>query len=273
MKTRVIVRPRQAIEMDTPQFQKAEYGSATAERCKLCSQPLGATYYRVDGALACQSCAEKAKSAAPKDSHIDYTRGLIFGIGGAIAGLALYATFTIVTGLIIGYVALAVGYIVGRAIKFGSKGAGGIRYQITALVLTYMAVSLAAIPIGISQAMKERPAQHQARVETQVPSDGSSVEAPPESQPESQNNPADAPRPQRPHVAVGSVLLGLLFVGLASPFLALRDSFSGIIGLVILSVGLRIAWRMTAGSEGGQVVGPFKNTAAPGTAGAPPSLG
>jgi hypothetical protein len=259
--------------MGTPQFQKAEYGAAAAERCKLCSQPLGATYYRVNGAVACQACADKAKGETPKDGHIAFTRGLIFGIGGAVVGLVLYAGFTIVTGLIIGYVSLAVGYIVGKAIKLGSKGAGGRRYQIAALILTYMAVSLAAVPIGISQVMKERAAQHQTQSATRAPSDNPSIDAPAASQPDSQDAPADTP-PQRKHVSRGSIVLSLLYLGLASPFLDLSNSFSGIIGLVILGVGLRIAWRTTAGDESGQVVGPFKNAApAAASAGAPPSLG
>jgi hypothetical protein len=41
----------------------------------------------------------------------------------------------------------------------------------------------------------------------------------------------------------------LLGIGLASPFLALSDPVHGVIGLVILFVGMNIAWRMTAGTK------------------------
>jgi hypothetical protein len=53
-------------------------------------------------------------------------------------------------------------------------------------------------------------------------------------------------------------------LGLASPFLELQDPFHGIIGLVILLVGIRIAWQLTA-SPKIEILGPFvsKNTAAP----------
>ncbi len=70
-----------------------------------------------------------------------------------MVGLAFYAGFTIVTDIYIGYVSLAVGWLVGKAIMLGSKGIGGRRYQIAAVILTYAAVSLAAIPI----AMASRP--------------------------------------------------------------------------------------------------------------------
>jgi hypothetical protein len=59
----------------------------------------------------------------------------MFGIGGAVLGMILYAAFGILTGLVIGYVALGVGYIVAKAITMGSKGVGGQPYQIAAAVL------------------------------------------------------------------------------------------------------------------------------------------
>jgi O-antigen/teichoic acid export membrane protein len=69
--------------------------------------------------------------------------------------LILYSTFSILTG--IGLVtSLAVGWLVGTAIKKGSNGVGGRRYQIAAVALTYAAVSLSAIPIGISYIMKDK---------------------------------------------------------------------------------------------------------------------
>lgn len=99
--------------------------------------------------MACASCAERLQRELPQDSHTAFVRGLIFGIGAAIIGLVFYAGFTIVTGLYIGYVSLAVGWLIGKAMMLGSKGKGGRRYQISAVALTYAAVSLAAIPIAI----------------------------------------------------------------------------------------------------------------------------
>jgi len=75
--------------------------------------------------MACAACGERAQHELPKDSHALFIRGLIFGIGAAILGLILYATFEIATGLIIGYVSLAVGQIhcclhVGRILLTGT---------------------------------------------------------------------------------------------------------------------------------------------------------
>src|SRR3984885_5471489 len=133
----------------TPQFGTAEYlGSAGADHCHFCQQPIAGSYYRINGEMACRACTQKAQTELPTDSPAAYVRGVLFGVGAAIAGLILYATFEIMTGIIIGYISLAVGWMVGKAMMKGSNGRGGRHYQITAALLTYAAVSMAAIPNG-----------------------------------------------------------------------------------------------------------------------------
>ena len=244
-----------------PQFGTAEYGGQPgAERCKSCSQLLGARYYRVNGVLACESCVERIKSQSPKDTHAVFIRALLFGVGGAIVGLALYSTFTIVTGLIIGYVSLAVGYIVGKAIMAGSRGIGGRRYQITAVLLTYAAVSMSAIPIGIAQFIKQPKEPRQSQVKKTAPTTTDSSTA--DSEPNTDESLAPAGQPK---ISIGSAVAALLFAGLASPFLELQDPVSGGIGIIILIVGIRIAWKLTE-EKPIDIVGPFNNSA---TASAP----
>jgi hypothetical protein len=126
----------------------------------------------------------------------------VFGIVGALAGLALYVIFALTTGLIIGWVSLAVGFIVGKAMRIGSGGVGGRRYQVVAVLLTYFAVSMSAVPIAIEQA-------HSQSIS-------------------------------------GKAVAELAMLGIASPILELRDPVQGLIGLIILFVGIRFAWRFTA---------------------------
>src|SRR5258706_3194548 len=141
----------------TPQFGTAEYASPSGtDRCKSCQQEVTASYYRINGLLACENCTHKLQAQTPKDTHAAYVRGILFGIAGALAGLILYSAFGIITGIEIGYVALAVGWLVGTAIKKGSNGIGGRRYQIAAVALTYAAVSIFSVPIGLSYMMKEK---------------------------------------------------------------------------------------------------------------------
>src|SRR5215813_863777 len=112
-----------------PQFGKAEYvGESSADKCAGCSSPIAGEYYRVNGHMACATCTANTQNAFSKDSHPAFVRAVLFGCGGALLGLILYSAFGIITGLVIGYLSLAVGYIVGKAMMMGSKGIGGRRY-------------------------------------------------------------------------------------------------------------------------------------------------
>jgi hypothetical protein len=195
--------------------------------------------------MICPGCAEATRLSAPKNQNSAFMRALIFGIGAAIAGLILYAAFTVITGIEIGYLSLAVGYMVAKAMMYGSKGIGGRHYQIAAVLLTYAAVSMATIPIGIYEMSKERSArQHLQQEQQQLESQSGDQESAPEVQP--------PPRTDLIHALVSLALLGLV-----SPFLELQDPFHGIIGIVILLVGIRIAWRLTAGRRM-ELMGPFE---------------
>jgi hypothetical protein len=151
-------------------------------------------------------------------------RALVFGIAGALVGFAIYVAFALATGLVVGWVSLAVGFIVGKAMSLGSRGLGGRRYQLVAVLLTYLAVSMAAVPIALHQMRQQHQAQAQAQAQA-----------------------SDAAAPPAKHVSVAKALGILALVGVASPFLELQDPVHGLIGLVILFVGLRFAWRFTAG--------------------------
>jgi predicted lipid-binding transport protein (Tim44 family) len=238
----------------TPQFATAEYApKAAGDVCTTCKQPISGRYYRINAALTCETCAEISRRQIPADSHASFVRGLLYGIGGAIVGLILYSTFGIVTGLVIGYLSLAVGYIVGKAINMGSRGLGGRRYQIAAVILTYAAVSLSAIPIAISQARKHMAP---SKTERQSPDSSASSDADSAATVVAEDTGGHPARPAPKSFAAAIGWLTLL--GLASPFLELQDPIHGVLGLVILSVGIRIAWKLTAGSDL-QVLGPYEN--------------
>lgn len=236
---------------DAPQFARAEYSVPGTDSCKICGAAIAGSYFRVNNAMACASCAQQAKDGQPVDSHVAYSRGLLLGVGAAVIGMILYAGFTIVTEIELGYIALAVGWLVGKGMLTGSGGIGGRRYQITAVLLTYAAVSVAAIPIAIGISIKNhRPLVRQQQQQS-TQAEGATA------------NEAEAAAPVRPRwERLAIALVMLLGYGLASPILELQSPVHGVIGLVILLVGLRIAWQMTA-PRNLNVDGPFD--AAPAT--------
>jgi hypothetical protein len=239
-----------------PQFATAEYAGG-GDICKSCNRTISGTYYRINGALACQRCTDQLRNQIPKDSHAAFVRSLAFGFGAAIVGLILYAAFSIITGIVIGYVSLAVGWMIGKAMRAGSNGVGGRRYQVAAAAFTYAAVSMAAIPIYFSQISKHKPAQP---VHVQAfpspsgsPQKGSAAGDPAVS---SQGGSSSTKPSMNPFAALGVLAL----IGLASPFLELQSPISGLIGLVILIVGIRFAWQQT-GAPKLDIIGPFQSRA------------
>jgi hypothetical protein len=142
------------------------------------------------------------------EGHDDFVRALVYGIGAAIVGCLLYAGFTIVTHIQIGYVAVGVGYLVGKAMLYATGGIGGRRYQIAAVVLTYLSVAMAEVP-EILYSLHKR---------------GMDLS----------------------HVSTRGMLTLTRF-GLTSPFQGLTEGIGGLLGLFILFIGMRAAWSLTAG--------------------------
>ena len=147
---------------------------------------------------------------ATPDSGL-FARAILFGIGGALAGAVADALFIGITHINLGYIAILIAYLVAKTMTFGSRGQGGRNYQIAALVLTYLSIATA----------------HAALLWWQLHREGTSV-------------------PLNLHN-----LVLLAKYGLEEPFLRFQQSgFSALIGLFILFIGLRAAWRMTSGIPG-----------------------
>lgn len=146
-----------------------------------------------------------------------FLRSLAFGVAGAIVGAIVYAGFIGITHIEIGYLSIGVAYLVAKAMTLGSNGRGGRPYQLAALVMTCVAVAFGnALLLWWS-----------------VRKDGESI----------------------PISAHNIIALGKF--GFLKPFLEFHDSPGGaILGLFILFIGLRAAWRMTSG-EPGAVRHPF----------------
>jgi hypothetical protein len=247
----------------TPQFGTAEYANTPlSTRCQFCQQPIHGSFYRVNAAVACAGCAEQMRTGIDADRHAAYVRAVAFGIGAAVIGLVGYALIAILLqGWVISYMSIGVGWLVGTAMMKGSNGIGGRRYQIVAALLTYAAVSMAAIPIWIhfapeqgqqQRAQQQRQQQEQRQFENEERKFGQDAgQQPPEPQP--------APVEKR-QVSVFSVVrwIGrLALLGLASPFIQISGNpFWGAMGILILFFGIRIAWRITEGREFG-ISGPF----------------
>jgi len=125
------------------QFDTAVPSGTPASNCVACKRPIGDSYYTAGKAIVCESCKTRIETTPrPVTTPAHIVRATVFGIGGAIAGAAVYFGVLALINIEIGLVAIAVGWLVGRAMQLGSGGQRGRPFQIIALILTYLGIAL-----------------------------------------------------------------------------------------------------------------------------------
>lgn len=256
---------------DTLQFDRAvPAGSDQVEEtsvptCSACSQELSTFYFTVERQPLCSACTRAVEEQiTPVKDWSTVLRAAGFGLGAAIVGAAIYYGVIAITEFEIGLVAILIGYMVGHSVRKGARGRGGLRLQLTAVFLTYFAVSIAYLPLAIQGATES------ATSETSVLVDADSAVL------------AAAPRPDDTSTAVASdttpdsTVAAATFVGvvpgiamllafaLALPVLVVFGSLpSGLISALIIGIGMRQAWTMT-GSSNVTIHGPYRVGREPG---------
>lgn len=103
--------------MNTPDFDRAEY----------IAPPV------IDGGTGFVEGSRRARQAA-------FPLALVYGAVAAVVGAAGYALVGM-TGFMVSIVTIAIGWLVARAMMTASRGLGGQQYQVTAVILTYLASS------------------------------------------------------------------------------------------------------------------------------------
>jgi hypothetical protein len=125
---------------DGLQFDKAEFASASAGKvCAVCKTPITDTYFEAVGHVLCPTCAARFSG-----DELDPTivgRAALYGLGAAAVGALGWHLLSRALGEW-GFIAIGVGYLVGRAIRKGAGGRGGPLFQAFAVGLTYIAVAV-----------------------------------------------------------------------------------------------------------------------------------
>jgi hypothetical protein len=233
------------------QFERAQFDGPAAEwGCQVCKTPLFASYFEVNGHTVCERCCYQLRDATPVGSRAGrVVRAAAAGAGAALAGAILYWAILAATGYAFGLIAIVVGFAVGKAVHWGSRGRGGWAYQTLAMGLTYLAIVSGYVPMIVSEIMKEKPAaQIQAteqggRAAVAVPVAHAEGDSPAPATPAADTTTQAAPAQEKP-AGLGTILLAfgaLLLVACAAPFLA---GLENIIGLVIIGIGVYEAWKL-----------------------------
>lgn len=247
--------------------------AAAGVTCGSCQGLVTNEYYDVNGVPFCGPCRAAATTLTetPRSMGV-LARAALMGVIAALLGSVLYYAVIAITEFEIGLVAIAIGYMVGYAIRVGTGGRGGRRFQVLAVVLTYWAVGLAYTPL-VFKAIGEQNATEQGtaallRNGSAAPLNGSVAPAPTATAPETAAL-ADAESAVQADAAASdtSFLVGLaalMGLTLALPVLTAIGSLpSGLISAAIIAFGMHQAWRMT-GVPPLAISGPYRiGTAGP----------
>jgi len=122
--------------------------SAITARCVFCGGAIEGKINRIDSKAACERCLVASRNGFMED-RVLFTRGVILGSVAALVYLLLLACLDVFLNGVRGpsFVALPVGWVVGRAFAMGSRGAPGFKFSLTAVLLSYLSMALASVPI------------------------------------------------------------------------------------------------------------------------------
>jgi hypothetical protein len=229
------------------QFDRAQFDEASSPAgCKVCGVLLHGSYFEANGHTVCEACSYTLREAGEAGSRTGRVlRAIGAGAGAAFAGTLLYWGILAASGYEFGLIAIVVGYGVGKAVHWGSRGRGGWAYQTLAMGLTYLAIVSAYVPQILTEVMKDRPAAHAQA----TPGGGQPAAGAPDSSRAAEEAAATTPAVAEPASAgrrpgVGSLLFAfgvLLLIACAAPFLA---GVQNVFGLVIIGIGMYEAWKL-----------------------------
>ena len=222
------------------QFDQADLGSEGPRSfaCAFCQAPLHSSYFELNGQPACEACRYKVEAElAVRPGLRGFLKALAGGFGAALVGAGIYYAVLALSGYEVGLVAILVGFLVGRAVRWGTNGRGGRGYQFLAVGLTYLAIVSTYIPMMVEEIVKNPSAFEQPAAtgggEAKV------VPAAAGAQPAAGTSGAHGGE----EIGVGGMFLALgllVLMAAALPFLA---GIENILGIVIIAVGLWEAWR------------------------------
>jgi hypothetical protein len=271
---------------DPLQFDVAEATTSHASRpgtmCKACTQPITDAYYQVNDSIVCASCRALLEPR-PGTRLRRVLRAMGLGALAAIAGSLLYFAVAAITGREFGIVAIAVGFMVGSAVRKGSGGRGGWAYQTLAIGLTYMAIVSTYVPLLVKEFQKDAKERAATHAPAPTPMDTITISArgPVSGSPRSDsirsssisaNAPIIAqagapagshpPRTDAKHLGAGTLLLGIGALVFLAALVPIAAGFSNIIGLLIIGFAVFQAWKL---NQRLKVTGPFRIAAGPQT--------
>ncbi len=148
--------PRRSLE--SLQFDTVErVQGAPVPTCAACRTPIRDTYFEAMGHVLCPSCASAFLGSG---GTATFLRAAGFGAGATLLGALIWYAIIAATKSPLDLIAIAVGFLVGHAVRRGARGRGGWRYQALAMCLTYASITASYVPFvlqGFGDAATQLP--------------------------------------------------------------------------------------------------------------------
>jgi hypothetical protein len=227
----------------------ADAAAPTVSTCAACKQPITNAYYEAGGQVFCPQCRENYQAEQTGGSRVGrMLRAVVFGTLAGLGGTIIWFGVRKLTGYEVGLIAVVVGLMVGGAVRAGSRGRGGVFYQLLAVFITYSAIVANYVPDVFQMMMEEfRDDDKAAAVAsaTQPTSQPGAAATAPTGGVESAATPSSGDEKE---VGAGRAIVGIILLSVIAfafafvmPVLA---GFQNIIGLLIIGFALWEAWKI-----------------------------
>ena len=233
---------------EVPRFDVAQAVTPVGTApCAECRAAIVDTYFEWDGKVICATCHPRISATLASERSGSLVRALTLGVLAAIAAAGTYYGISALIGRDISIALLFVGFAIGKAVRIGSGGRGGRRYQWLAAGLTYATIASMYVPLVTSGFGSRAPAPASAStLVLEAPSSGEALRSGP-AVPTS----ASALPSSRPTIAH---LAALLLLAGAAPLLT---GFSNPVNIAITMLAVIIPWRLNRAVPA-TIAGPFR---------------
>ncbi len=150
-------------------FDHADLNQTSKAVCSSCEVPITDAYFTLGEQAVCPGCKDSMSKAEPKGWGI--ARFMYAGMFGTFAGAlgsGLWLGVAELTGYNLGIIAILVGFMVGAAVKVGSRERGGILYQLMAVSITYTAIAMTYVPMAVEEMRTEMARQETESITTEA---------------------------------------------------------------------------------------------------------
>jgi hypothetical protein len=228
------------LQFDRAESERGASGLTGTMTCSVCGRALKDSYYAVNGHIVCNTCRRSGEADWNRGGSAGrFGKAVVLGILATIACSILWYVVLEATNSQLGILAVVVGLVIGGAVRKGSNGRGGWRYQTLAIFLTYTAIVSSYVPF-IVEGMRERSAQ---ATKASTPADTLSAFTPAVTTDSTAGTSRDSKMGPLGFVIGIVVLLAVLY---ATPFLA---GIENLIGVLIIGFALYEAWKLNRRKE------------------------